>query len=62
MATDVVSFGSVESVSVIADALATGHKGFPILNETENLIGIIPANFVMVLLRKHAFYKQKGGE
>lgn len=57
MATDVVSFGSVESVSVIGEALDSGHKGFPILNDTQNLIGIIPANFVVILLKKHGFYK-----
>ena len=52
MAMDVVSFRSVETVSNIAEALESGHKGFPILNDTDNLIGIIPHNFVMVLLRK----------
>ena len=57
MATDVVSFGSVESVTVIGEALDSGHKGFPILNDTQNLIGIIPANFVVILLKKHGFYK-----
>jgi CBS-domain-containing membrane protein len=61
MATDVVSMASVETVSNIAEALESGHKGFPILNDTSNLIGIIPVNYVMVLLRKQGFYRTTAG-
>lgn len=50
MANHVVTFNSVESIENIEKALETNHHAFPIINHDNNLIGIIPRNFVITLI------------
>jgi CBS-domain-containing membrane protein len=46
----------VESMKNIRKALKTDHRAFPIVNQSNYLIGIIPRNFILVLLENGSFY------
>ena len=56
MATNVVTLKSIETVDKILAALKSGHHGFPILNKKGNVTGLIPRNFIIVILRNFQFY------
>jgi hypothetical protein len=51
-----VTLRSVDTVKNIFEALKTSHHGFPGLNHNEQVIGLIPKNFVFVLIAKRNFY------
>jgi len=53
---NLVSFRAVETLYNIKKGCLEGHHAFPVLNEKGNIIGMIPRNFVVVLLRYRAFY------
>ena len=53
-----MTFSSVETMGNIQKALSTNHHAFPIVNHNFNLIGIIPRNFLIILLQHHNFYSQ----
>lgn len=59
MAKKVVKFRSVETMENVAEALLTKHHAFPIVNQNNNLIGIIPRNFLVVLIKHQGFYNDK---
>ena len=59
MSTNVVSLTLVDSVSNIQKALETSHHGFPVLNMSGRVVGLIPKNFLVILLEKKAFYGSK---
>lgn len=46
----------VESMKNIKKALKTNHRAFPIVNQNNYLIGIIPRNFILTLLENESFY------
>jgi len=46
----------VESMKNIKKALKTNHRAFPIVNQNDYLIGIIPRNFILTLLENASFY------
>jgi predicted transcriptional regulator len=48
----VVHLNSVTSVASLQLALKTGHTNFPIVNSSNNLIGIISSRFIKVLIVK----------
>ena len=56
MAKNVIALRSVDTVKKIFDALKSPHHGFPVLNMSGQVIGLIPKNFLMVLILKRAFY------
>lgn len=56
MNSNLVTFQRVDTLKNVATALETTHHSFPVLNEKGNLIGMIPKNFVLVLLHHRAFY------
>ena len=59
MARDLVTLKCVETVENIGKALNNGnHHGFPVLNSRGDCIGLIPRNFIIVLLQKNWFYEQ----
>ena len=46
-----ISFNSVETMKNVKRALLhTDHRAFPIVNDENNLIGIIPRNFILTLI------------
>ena len=48
---------SVDTLENIGKFLTTtDHHAFPITNKNGKLIGIVPRNFIIVLLRNHAWY------
>lgn len=56
MSKHVVSLRNVETVQNITKALRTKHHTFPLLNIHGNIVGLIPRNFIMVILRNESFY------
>jgi len=46
----------VDTLKNIGEALKTGHHSFPVLNAAGNLIGMIPRNFIIVLIKNRGFY------
>ena len=57
MARDLVTLKCVDTLENIEKALNNGnHHGFPVLNSRGDYIGLIPKNFIIVLLQKNWFY------
>ena len=56
MAKDVITLESIDTVENVLNALKSGHHGFPILNKKGNVTGLIPRNFIIVILRNFQFY------
>ena len=56
---------AVESVAKLEKYLVnndTQHRGFPIINEKHHLIGMIPRNFIIAILKDKNFYHKKQSE
>lgn len=53
MAKQVKKLNRVENLAKIAKALKTSHHGFPVVNESGKCIGLIPSNFILVILSCH---------
>ena len=51
MSKNVVCLKNVDSVANIMRVLKTKHHTFPLLNIHGNIVGLIPRNFIMVLLK-----------
>jgi predicted transcriptional regulator len=56
MSKKVVSLGGVVTVKKIHEALKSPHHGFPVMNMDNQVIGLIPKNFLIVLIRERAYY------
>ena len=56
MAKKVIYLRSVETVKNIFDALVSPHHGFPIVNINGQVIGMIPKNFLIILISKRVYY------
>ena len=56
MAKKVIAIKSVDSVKKIFEALKSPHHGFPVLNMNGQVIGLIPKNFLIVLIKKRCYY------
>jgi hypothetical protein len=56
MSKKVISLGGVSTVKKIHEALKSPHHGFPVLNMDNQVIGLIPKNFLIVLIRERAWY------
>ena len=55
-----INFLSVETMKNVQRALLNcDHRGFPIVNQENYLIGFIPRNFILTLIEHHYFYKMK---
>jgi predicted transcriptional regulator len=58
-----INFLSVESMKNVQRALLNcDHRGFPIVNQENYLIGFIPRNFIIVLIENRAFYNMQVDE
>lgn len=60
MSRDVVTVQNVESVQNILKACKKSHHAFPVLNSRGNVVGLIPKNYVLILLEARAFYREDG--
>lgn len=61
MSKDVLTFDCVESMENIEDALLnTNHHMFPVVNNKGLVIGTIPRNFIIVLIKYECFYNPNG--
>lgn len=58
MASNLVTLQRVDTLENIAKALNSGHHSFPVLNAAGNLIGMIPRNFIIVLLQNKGYYNK----
>ena len=47
---------NVDTVQNVLEAINSGHHGFPVLNHLGNVVGLIPRNFIVVLLENHMWY------
>ena len=56
MATPILTMRTVETVKKIYEALKSPHHGFPVLNLNGQVIGLIPKNYLFILIKKKAFY------
>lgn len=59
MSSDTRSVNIVESVKNIYDILKTSHHGFPVVNSTGRVVGLIPKNFLVILIQNKNFYGGK---
>lgn len=57
MTKDVVTLERVDTLDNVLVALESGHHSFPILNKNKNIIGMIPRNFIIVLLINNGYYR-----
>jgi len=52
---------SAEGVAKMRDLIVllrdTNHGAFPVVNIKGNVVGVIPRNFVFVLIENHMFYR-----
>jgi predicted transcriptional regulator len=59
MAKELVTLNCVETLPNIEKAITeTNHHGFPVLNSKGKCIGIIPRNYIVVLLKMNWFYQE----
>jgi predicted transcriptional regulator len=59
MARNVVTLQCVDTVTNIEEAITkTNHHGFPVLNSKGECIGLIPRNYIIVLITKNWFYQK----
>lgn len=57
MARELVTIKCVETLENIEKALTNeNHHGFPVINSRGDCIGMIPKNYIIVLLQKSWFY------
>jgi len=49
---------TISTVQDIAEKLRTGYAQFPILNKNGQLVGSIPAYFLIVLIENRQWYRQ----
>lgn len=59
MSTNLVVLQRVDTLANIGEALKSGHHAFPVMNASGNLIGMIPRNFIIVLIRNRGFYEKE---
>jgi hypothetical protein len=59
---NVVMLQRVEKLGNIAEALNTTHHSFPVVNKAGNLIGMIPKNFIIVIIKQRGFYFNEDNE
>jgi len=50
MSSKVVSLRTVDSIKRIYEALKTTHHGFPVINLSGQVVGLIPKNFLLILV------------
>jgi hypothetical protein len=61
MSKDVLTFDCVESMEKIEDALLnTDYHMFPVVNNKGLVIGTIPRNYIIVLIKFECFYNPSG--
>jgi CBS-domain-containing membrane protein len=56
MSTRIVILKRVDTVENIFWALKSGHHAFPVVNAAGNMIGIIPSNFLIILIKNRGYY------
>lgn len=56
MARDPITCRNIETVENIKTALLSSHHGFPVMNSKGNVVGLIPKNFLIVLIKNKAWY------
>jgi hypothetical protein len=56
MARHPITCRNIETVENIKAALLTSHHAFPVMNSRGNVVGLIPKNFLIVLIKNKAWY------
>jgi hypothetical protein len=58
MTKHVVTLNRVENLGNVLKAMSHGHHAFPVTNAKGNMIGIMPANYIITLLQNRGYYIQ----
>lgn len=53
---NLVTLNVVSNMTKILAALKSGHHGFPVVNNKNQVIGMISRNFIITLIQSEAFY------
>ena len=56
MSKDLIILQRVDSIKNIKAACESGHHGFPVVNKAGNLIGIMPRNIIITILKEEGYY------
>jgi len=59
MSSEVKYLRSVATLKRVYECLKSSHHGFPVLNTRGQVIGLIPKNFLVILVTKKTFYSEK---
>ena len=62
MSKDCVTIPTIANMAACKKALESGHCGFPVVNTAGKLVGLIPKNFLVKILRKKAFYDKNNAD
>jgi len=49
----------VISIREVEELLHSKHNGFPVLNAAGKVVGIIARDFLIIMIRNKAFYKEE---
>jgi predicted transcriptional regulator len=58
MSSPVVTVEGLVSVEYLQEILKHQYSTFPVLNSAGNMVGLIPKNFIITLIKNHAFYDE----
>jgi len=56
MSSEIKSVRIVDTVKNIQEAIQSSHHGFPVLNSTGRVVGLIPKNYLIILVQNKHFY------
>lgn len=56
MCKKLITIQNVAKLSDIKKAISTNHHAFPVLNSKGNFVGLMPRNFLLVLIEERHFY------
>ena len=59
---DLVALQRVDNLENIAKAMDYNHHAFPVVNGAGNLIGMIPKNFMITLIKNKGYYVSPEGD
>jgi len=59
MSSPVVTIEAIVSVDYLRDVLVEPFSTFPVLNSAGNMVGVIPKNFLIVLIKNFWWYDEE---
>ena len=59
MSENLICLNMVSKMEDIKSALSSSHHGFPVTNSKGRVVGLIPKNFLIILIENKVFYSEK---